>query len=336
MNQISQLKQEGVTVKQACAAFDIARSSYYYKPRPTRTVAAVRPASTRALSPVEREQVHGLLNSDRFADQAPRQMYATLLDEGVYHCSVSTMYRILHTHQEVKERRNQRVHPVRRQPQLQTTAPNQLWSWDITKLDSPHKYVYFYLYVILDVFSRYVVGWMIAEAESAELAQQLISRTCAQQQVASDQLTLHADNGGPMVALTTAQLLETLGVQKTHSRPYTPNDNAFSEAQFKTLKYRPDFPDQFPTVAEARAWARTFFNWYNQQHHHSSLALLTPEVVHTGVDKQVIQQRDSVLQTAFATHPERFVHGLPHHPKLPTAVWINPPLESDLKQAVVQ
>lgn len=212
---------------------------------------------------------------------------------------------------------------------LETTAPNQLWSWDITKFHTPHKYVYFYLYVILDVFSRYVVGWMVAESESAQLAQQLIEHSCRQQQVRRDQLTLHADNGSPMIALTTAQLLATLGVAKTHSRPYTPNDNAFSESQFKTLKYRPDFPDRFDTIAAARDWSHTFFDWYNYQHHHVNLALLTPAVVHAGNVAHVVQQRTDVLHAAFAAHPERFVRGLPVHPKLPHAVWINPPSTDD-------
>ena len=337
MQQINQLQQQGIPITHACAALDIARSSYYYKPQSAlQTTAKVHPTPDRALSPAERDTVYSLLTSERFVDQTPRQIYATLLDEGVYLCSISKMYRILRERDAVKERRNQRKHPPRVKPQLLTSAPNQLWSWDITKLRTQYKYVYFFLYVILDVFSRYVVGWMIAEKESAELAQQLIMHSCTQQQVRRNQLTIHADRGAPMVALTTAQLLETLGVQKTHSRPYTPNDNPFSEAQFKTMKYRPDFPSQFTTLEAARAWARHFFDWYNNQHHHSGIALLTPAVVHSGEDQAVVQKRTNVLQAFHAQHPERFVHGRPQHPKPPSQVWINPPPSSEEETVLLQ
>jgi putative transposase len=332
MEEITQLQQQNVPVSRACPAFDMPRSSYYYRRRPTRPtpVAIKRPAPPRALSAAERENVSNLLNSKRFVDHAPRQVYATLLDEGSYHCSVSTMYRILGANKQVRERRNQRRHPPKCKPQLESVAPNQLWSWDITKLRTPFKFGHYYLYVILDVYSRFVVGWMIAECESAELAQQLIGQSCARQRVVDKQLTLHADRGGPMVAITTAQLLKNLGVQKTHSRPYTPNDNAFSEAQFKTMKYRPDFPGQFESIVEARQWARRFFKWYNNEHHHSALALLTPSDVHHGRVRQIIQKRTAVLQTAYSGHPERFVRGRPQHPAPPSAVWINRPQKNEL------
>lgn len=324
---VTDLKTEAVPVNKACAALGVARSSYYYHQQPSVEPVDPKPRPTppRALSAGERETVRQTLDSGRFVDQAPREVYATLLDEGSYLCSVSTMYRVLNACDEVKERRNQLRHPQHVKPELLAEQPNQLWSWDITKLRTPDKLVYFFLYVILDVFSRYVVGWMVAEAESAELAKQVIEHSCQQQQIVQAQLTLHADRGGPMVARTTAQLLDRLGVQKTHSRPYTPDDNPYSESQFKTMKYRPDFPTHFDTIDQARAWAQQFFHWYNHDHHHAGLALLTPAQVHSGQAQHVIQQRNRVLHDAYQRHPERFVRGLPQHPALPPKVWINPP-----------
>ena len=225
----------------------------------------------------------------------------------------------------MRERRNQLRHPAYQKPELLATGPNQVWSWDITKLRGPSKGVYYYLYVIIDIYSRYVVGWLIAEVESAELAEQLIAETCAKQGVQRDQLTIHADNGSPMIAKTVAILLADLGVAKSHSRPHVSNDNPYSEAQFKTLKYRPDYPDRFGSVADARRWGRGFFAWYNDQHHHSGLGLLTPATVHTGRAETVRHKRQAVLQQAYQTHPERFVRGQPQPTKLPEAVWINPP-----------
>jgi putative transposase len=225
----------------------------------------------------------------------------------------------------VRERRNQLRHPAYHKPELLATGPNQVWSWDITKLRGPSKGVYYYLYVLIDIYSRFVVGWLIAEVESAELAEQLIAETCAKQGVQRTQLTLHADNGSPMIAKTVAILLADLGVAKSHSRPHVSNDNPYSEAQIKTLKYRPDYPDRFGSLADARQWTRRFFAWYNEQHHHIGLGLLTPTVVHTGRADTVRQQRQAVLQHAYQTHPERFVRGQPQPTKLPEAVWINPP-----------
>jgi transposase InsO family protein len=315
----------------ACAALAVPRSSLYRaRPAPTAPEAperepVSRPAPPRALSPTEQAQVRELLNSERFQDQAPREVYAALLDEERYLCSISTMYRILAEHAEVRERRNQLRHPVYRKPELLATGPNQVWSWDITKLRGPSPGVYYYLYVIIDIYSRYVVGWLIAESESAELAEQLIAETCAKQGVQRAQLTIHADNGGPMIAKTVAILLADLGVAKSHSRPHVSNDNPYSEAQFKTLKYRPDYPDRFGSVADARQWARSFFTWYNDQHHHSGLGLLTPAVVHTRQAETVRQKRQAVLRQAYQAHPERFTKGLPRPAKLPEAAWINAP-----------
>lgn len=314
-----------VGVARACRTLSVPRSSLYRSQQPQPT-AKPRPTPARALSPEERDQVRQVLNSERFQDSSPRQVYATLLDEdGIYLCHWRTMYRILAEHDEVRERRNQRQHPLYAKPELLATAPNQLWSWDITKLKGPVTWSYYYLYVILDVFSRYVVGWLIAAQERAILAETLIAETCAKQGIEREQLTLHADRGSSMRSKLVAQLLADLGVTKTHSRPYTANDNPYSEAQFKTMKYRPDFPDRFGSVLDARTWARPFFDWYNHHHRHSSLGLMAPALVHYGQAPAVQLKRQQILQRAYATHPERFVRGLPTPPPLPTEVWINKP-----------
>jgi len=313
----------------ACEAVGLPRGSYYRAhetavppgPSPVRE----RLPSPRALTPLERTVVREVLNSERFQDQAPREVYATLLDEERYLCSWRTMYRILAENQEIRERRDQLQHPVYAKPELLATRPNQVWSWDITKLRGPILWTYYYLYVILDVYSRYVVGWMIAERESEELAQELIRASCEKQGIQPGQLTLHADNGSAMIAKSVAQLLIDLDVVKSHSRPHVSDDNPYSEAQFKTLKYRPDYPERFGGLVEARAWAQTFFAWYNADHHHTGLGLLTPVVVHSGLAVTVLQKRQQVLDIAYAAHPERFVKHPPVPAQLPVAVWINPP-----------
>jgi putative transposase len=235
------------------------------------------------------------------------------------------MYRILDEQGEVKERRNQLRHPAYQKPELLATGPNQVWSWDITKLLGPAKWSYFYLYVILDIFSRCVVGWMVARRESAALAEKLIQETCQKQGIQPGQLTLHADRGTSMKSKPVALLLSDLGVTKTHSRPYTSEDNPYSEAQFKTLKYRPDFPERFGSPEDARGFCQTFFTWYNKEHHHSGIALLTPEVVHYGQAEAVFKIREKTLIAAYEAHPERFVKKVPAPPMLPEAAWINPP-----------
>jgi putative transposase len=318
---------ERTGVSAACESLGVPRSSFY-RARQPKSEPKPRPTPERALTPEEKEQVRQTLNSERFQDSAPRQVYATLLDEGKYLCSWSTMYRILNEHQEVRERRDQLRHPNYTKPELLATGPNQLWSWDITKLKGPAKWTYYYLYTILDVFSRYVPGWLIAECESATLAKQLIAESCTKQGIEPDQLTLHADRGSAMRSKTVAHLLADLGVTKTHSRPYVSNDNPYSESQFKTMKYRPDFPERFGSIQDARAWARPFFHWYNHEHHHSGLGLLTPVTVHYGQAQAVIEQRRKVLLAAYAAHPERFVRGEPKPPSLPTEVWINKPQSS--------
>jgi putative transposase len=326
MTAVEQLS-EHTSISAACESLGVPRSSFY-RARQPKSAPQPRPTPERALTPEEKEQVRQTLNSERFQDSAPRQVYATLLDDGEYLCSWRTMYRILDEYKEVRERRNQLRHPAYTKPQLLATGPNQLWSWDITKLRGPAKWTYYYLYTILDVFSRYVPGWLIAECESSTLAQQLIAETCAKQGIVPQQLTLHADRGSAMRSKTVALLLADLGVTKTHSRPYVANDNPYSEAQFKTMKYRPDYPDRFGSIQDARAWARPFFHWYNHEHHHSGLALLTPATVHYGQAQTVIDRRQMVLQAAYAARPERFVRGVPKPPSLPTEVWINKPQSS--------
>jgi len=317
---------ERIPVSRACAALDYPRSSLYRQRRPVvKKEPRSRPTPPRALSPEEKRTVLAVLDSERFQDQAPHQVYGALLDEGVYHCSISTMYRILRANDQVHQRRNQRQHPEYTRPELLASGPNQLWSWDITKLRGPVTWTYYYLYVLLDVFSRFVVGWLLAKGESAELAEQLIAESCARQAIDADQLTLHADRGPAMTSKTVAQLLIDLNVAQSHSRPYTPDDNPFSEAQFKTLKYRPDYPDRFEDLDAARVWARAFFDWYNNQHRHSSLGLMTPATVHYGQAAELTAQRQVTLQAAYHAHPERFVSGVPRPPQVPQAVWINPP-----------
>jgi putative transposase len=264
------------------------------------------------------------LHSERFVDTSPAQVWATLLDEGRYLASERTMYRILARQGESRERRNQLVHPPYAKPELLAEKPNELWSWDITKLLGPAKWTYYYLYVLLDVFSRFVVGWTIQYRESAQVAKELIAQALAQQGIMPGQLTVHADRGG-MRSKPVAYLLADLGVTKTHSRPYTSTDNPYSEAQFKTLKYRPDFPDRFDSTLHSRTFSRAFFDWYNQEHRHSGIGLMTPATVHYGLAEAVRKERAQVLAAAYAAHPERFVKGLPKPPQPPEAVWINEP-----------
>jgi putative transposase len=312
-------------VARTCAAFGVPTATYYRRQCPKPERPGPRPTPARALPPEERATVLAVLHEPRFVDRAPAEVYARLLDEDRYLCSERTMYRILAANQEVRERRDQLRHPRYAAPQLLATGPNQLWSWDITKLLGPVKWTYFYLYVILDVFSRYVVGWMVAHCESASLAERLIRETCARQAIAPGTLTLHADRGSSMTSKPVALLLADLGVTKTHSRPHVSNDNPFSEAQFKTLKYRPEFPDRFGAIVDARAFCQTFFPWYNTEHHHAGLGLLTPADVHFGRTALRAAARAAVLAAAHAAHPERFVRGVPHPPAVPSAVWINPP-----------
>jgi putative transposase len=341
-----------VGVARACEAVGVARASFYRQirrhggpladrsgPSPRHEGAAgerselsVPGASAtadrvhpRALSPTERAAVLEVLHAPRFQDAAPATVYATLLDEQLYLASERTMYRLLAAEGETRPRRDQLVHPSYAKPELLATAPNQVWSWDITKLLGPAKWTYYYLYVILDIFSRYVTGWMVAHREHADLAERLIAETIAKQQVRPGQLTLHADRGSSMTSKPVAFLLADLGVTKTHSRPHVSNDNPYSEAQFKTLKYRPGFPDRFASIEDARAFCQDFFRWYNADHRHAGIGLLPPAVVHYGQAQAAYDARSQVLAAAHAAHPERFVRQAPRPPQLPTAAWINPP-----------
>jgi putative transposase len=311
----------------ACGVVGLPRSTFYRLQQPVVAIptAHPKPRSPRALSAQEQGTVLDLLNSERFQDRAPREVYATLLDDGIYVCHWSSMYRLLAANQQVSERRDQLAHPTAVKPELVARAPNQVWSWDITKLLGPNKHTFYYLYVILDVYSRYVPGWLLADRECEELATQLIRETCAKQHIPLGQLTLHADRGSAMTSKPLALLLADLGVVKSHSRPRVSNDNPYSEAQFKTMKYRPDYPDFFGSLLEARAWAQCFFQWYNHEHKHSALRLLTPVVVHYGHAATILRQRHAVVQQAYVAHPERFVKGPPALPRLPPEVWINRP-----------
>jgi putative transposase len=326
MSAVTQLAVD-VGSSAACRALQVPRASYYGDRRKTvAPVATPRPSPARALRPEEREAVLARLHEERFQDRSSAAVYATLLDEGEYLCSIRTMQRLLQQSGESRERRDQLTHPPYQKPELLATAPNQLWSWDITKLPGPAKWTYFYLYVILDVFSRYVTGWMVALRESAELAKRLIAASCAKQNIRRGQLTLHADRGSSMSSKPVALLLADLGVTKTHSRPQVSNDNPYSESQFRTLKYRPEFPDRFGCIQDSRAFSQRFFRWYNQEHRHSGLGLLTPAMVHYGQAESVRQQRQAVLDVAYQRHPERFVRSAPRPPQLPCEVWINKPV----------
>jgi putative transposase len=320
-----------VGIHAACDALGVVRSSFYRQQHPA-PVVEPRPASPRALSAAERETVLAHLHEERFQDRSPAAVQATLLDEGVYPCSTRTMYRILAEQGETCERRDQRTHPVYHKHELLATAPNELWSWDITKLLGPAKWTYFYLYVILDVFSRYVVGWMVAHRESAEMARKLIDDTCRKQQIEPGQLTIHADRGSSMTSKPVAFLLADLGVTKTHSRPHVSEDNPYSESQFRTMKYRPDFPDRFGCIQDSRAHSQLFFSWYNDAHRHSGIGLLTPAMVHYGQADDIFQKRQLVLDAAYLAHPERFVRWPPKPLSIPKEVWINKPNPSQNKR----
>jgi putative transposase len=310
----------------ACQALGVSRASVYRRRSPP----AARPArrrsvSPRALSETERSRVLEQLHCPRFVDCSPAEVWATLLDEGTYLCSQRTMYRLLSAEGEVRDRRDQLTHPPYAAPELLATEPNRVWSWDITKLLGPSTWTYFYAYVILDVFSRYVVGWTVQHGESAALASALIGQSCEQQQIAPGELIVHADRGSSMRSKPVAFLLADLGVAKSHSRPYTSTDNPYSEAQFKTMKYRPGFPTRFENIEQARAFFRQFIGWYNHQHRHSGIGLMTPATVHHGRAEQTHAARSHVLNAAYAATPERFIRRPPIPPALPTGAWINKP-----------
>lgn len=317
-----------LSIAVVCEALGLSRATFYRRRQPGKPKQP-RILSHRALNEKEKQLILTTLNSERFIDQAPAEVYATLLDEGIYLCSIRTMYRLLAQVNQIRERRNQVRHPNYTKPEILATASNQLWSWDITKLPGPAKWTHYCLYVILDVFSRYVIGWMVAYRESAALAERLIRLTCEKQGINRGQLTVHADRGSSMTSKAVALLLSDLGVAKSHSRPHVSNDNPFSEAQFKTLKYQPTFPKRFGSIEDARTFCQSFFHWYNYQHRHVGIGLLTPAQVHYGRTQEVINNRQGVLNQAYELHPERFVRHCPVPPAVPTEVWINPPPERD-------
>lgn len=315
----------------ACVALGVPRATWYRRQKPPQPRVA-RPSPPRKLRPEERSQVLDHLNSERFVDVAPATVHATLLDEGIWLCSPRTMHRLLAGAKQIRERRNQLRHPAYAKPEIIAIAPRRVWSWDITKLKGPVAWTYFYLYVILDIFSRYVVGWMLATTESAAHAKQLIAEACLRERIDPNQLTVHSDRGAPMTSHTVSQLFAELGVVRSLSRPQVSNDNPFSESQFKTLKYRPSFPDRFGSFEDALAFCRAFFPWYNTQHRHSGIAWLTPADVHFGSAARVLADRQRVLSAAYALHPERFVRRPPTVAELPQTVWINPPTPRATRQ----
>jgi len=316
-----------VGITQACTSLGTPRASFYrwQPPPPARKEKPTRPPSPRALAESERRQVLVTLPAERLENQSPAEVYAALLDERTYLGSERTRYRILAAEGEVRERRHPAKHPPYAVPRVVATRPHQVWSWDITKLLGPVKWTYFYLYVLLDLFSRYAVGWMVAARESAELAKHLVEETCRKQGIGREQLTLHADRGPSMQSKPLALLLADLGITKSHSRPRVSNDNPYSESQFKTLKYRPEFPKRFGSIQDARAFCQEFFTWYNTEHPHSGMGGLTPARVHSGEAKWVLEERQKVLNAAYERHPERFVRQPPHVAALPETVWINRP-----------
>ncbi len=313
-----------VGVRPIVEALGLSRATFY-RHRHGRPKDLPRPTPSRALSEEENERVLSVLHSEEFIDAAPAEVVATLSSRGQYLCSTRTMYRVLAANREVRERRNRVRRPMYVRPQLVATAPNQVWSWDITKLRTGVPFVYLFLYVILDIFSRYVVGWMVAERETSALAKRLIEETYLREGVQPDQLTLHADRGTQMVAQTTAQLCARLGIVRSHNRPYVSNDNPYSESQFGTMKQHSSFPKIFGGIADALVWARGFFPWYNENHQHGGIAYLTPAQVHRGEVESVIARRQDAMRDAYGRHPERFVRGMPRVARPPEAVWINPP-----------
>jgi putative transposase len=333
MNIVEGLVAADHSIIASCAALSLPRATYYRALEPA-TAIAPRRAHPACLTQAERELVVTELTSERFSDVTIPEVHATLLDENRYLCSKSTMYRLLHATEMLKDRRRQvsRTHYPR--PELLATAPNQVWSWDITKLKGPVKWSYFHLYVILDIFSRMVVGWLVADRERSDLARELIEESCLRQGIQPEQLTLHADRGSSMKSKPVAHLLTDLGITKSHSRPYVSDDNPFSEANFKTLKYRPDFPDRFGSVEDARNFCRDFFPWYNDEHHHSGIAMLTPSNVHYGRGNDILRARYQTMMQAFTANPRRFNGREPKLQEMPTEVWINRPVKEEVRQAI--
>ena len=314
-----------IGMAKACGGLGLSRATFY-RQRQSRVRAIATRTPPLKLSAAEQAAVVGELMSERFVDRAPHQVYATLLDEDRYLCSIRTMYRLLASQQCVRERRDQRIHPVYARPQLVAVAPNHVWSWDITKLKTTLKWTYFYLYVVLDIFSRYVVGWMLSTRETGALARDFVEQIVIREDIPIDQLTLHADRGAPMRSKTLAEKLTDLGIEASFARPQQSNDNPFSESLFKTVKYAPVFPECFDGIDHARAVLTPFFDHYNYMHRHTGIGLMTPGAVHRGDAPRITAARAITLGNAFELHPQRFKGRLPQPPRVPEKVYINPPL----------
>ena len=322
------------STKRACWLLGRSRATHHRRHlAPVLGPPAPRPTPPNALTEAERQRVLTVLRSPEYCDLAPAQVWAKLLDDGIYLCSISTMYRLLAIAGENRERRRQRTHPAKKKPELCATKPNEGWSWDITKLRGPQRGVYYELFVIIDIYSRYVVAWTVSERETGELAEAFIADALAIQGIERDQLWLHADRGTSMTSKPVAQLLVDLGVARSHSRPHVSNDNPYSESQFKTLKYCPTFPDRFGSIQDARNFCTAFFAYYNHEHRHSGIGLHTPASVHYGTANEIREQRAVALDAAYAAHPNRFRHRPPEPPKLPTVAWINEPSREALIQS---
>jgi putative transposase len=315
-----------VGVKKACELLGRVRSTFYRRKNPPASTApALRPSPPNALSQPERAAVLRLLNEPAHCDLAIDQVYARTLDEGIYLCSPATMHRLLASSGASSDRRAQRTHPAKKRPELLAMGPNEIWSWDITKLRGPTRGLFYDLYVILDIFSRYVLNWLVAAHEDAELAKEFIEDAILTQGITRDTLTIHADRGGAMRSKPVSQLMVDLGVTRSHSRPHVSNDNPFSEAAFKTLKYCPTFPSRFGCLEDARVFSEEFFTFYNHEHRHSGIGLHTPASVHYGTHLEIREQRQVTLNAAYDANPIRFRRLAPSAPSIPELVWINPP-----------
>jgi putative transposase len=334
MTLIATDRPENVSIRRACDAIGLNRSGYYRKQQPPKPkeLKKARPKPTNALSEEERKEVKTLLNSDEYCDQPPVEVYAQLLGQGIYYCSVSTMYRILRAAQQLGERRNQRPAQHHAIPRLKATRPNEVWTWDITKLPSQQRGVYFNLYVVLDLFSRFIVAWMISRKENSTLSKQLVSEAAARYSIGLGELTLHQDRGAPMTARGYLDLMVELDITCSHSRPRVSNDNPYSESHFKTVKQQPDYPGRFHRVEEARQWFSDYVEWYNYQHHHRGIAWYTPEQVFTGRYQEISIVRQQTLDKAWETHSERFINGRPQVKLPPAEVTINPALPDERDQ----
>ncbi len=323
-----------VGIDRAARAFGVSPRTFRHRrqategrarPRPSRATGEARARHPARIPDDERQQIRDLLCSERFRDLAPAQVYAALLDDGIYLCSIRQMYRILHEADLVHERRPGHRRRNHATPVVSATAPNQVWTWDISRLAGPAIRSWFYLYIVIDIFSRSIVAWSVDSVESDKVARRMIRAACKRHDIDPNRLTLHSDRGAQMTSTTMAELLEELGVTRSLSRPRVSNDNPYSESNFKTAKYRPEYPKRFASVAEARTWARKFVHWYNHDHYHSAIGLLHPAEVHAGNGAAIRAARQTVLDAAYATHPERFFHKAPTAPDIPVAAWINKP-----------